>query len=468
VDEFGQLAKTTAENTKKINADAAADQADRLVQLRKEIKLAESELQGLTLKFTKQAEDQRQIRDDTRKSIDERIKANDKLGKILQKQAQEELAIANKRVRLAREELKINPENIEKKKALQDALNGVAEVEERINGIKSEQKVNEASLQEEREANLAQLEKIGLSEIQLAKKESEQKLNEQKRLIEKTVSNKKEQDRLIEKAEKQHQERLDKIDKEQKEKEKEERLKEQEKALEQYQLDKEFEQLRFEEKRERLKAQEQAIKNDAILTEEQKNKKLAELQEKSIAVEKSHAQARMAIQLDMASAIGGAIGQIGQLFEEGTAASKAAALAEIAIETGAGFVRGLSIAQQGAAATGPAAPFVMPIFYATQVASVLSAAAQAKKVLSAGGKSSGGGAGSIPTSTSASSPAASQAATAATSPSFNVVQGSQQNQLLGDVSEGVNRPTRAYVVGKDVSTQQEADRNRVSNAKLAG
>jgi hypothetical protein len=57
------------------------------------------------------------------------------------------------------------------------------------------------------------------------------------------------------------------------------------------------------------------------------------------------------------------------LYLKGTAAAKAAALAEIAIGSAIGLINGLDIAQKSAKG-GPAAAF-LPIFYATQVAAVL-------------------------------------------------------------------------------------------------
>ena len=104
---------------------------------------------------------------------------------------------------------------------------------------------------------------------------------------------------------------------------------------------------------------------------------------------------------EMASAVGSAIGALGGLLQEGTAAAKAAALAQIAIDTGVGFVQGLNIAQKSAAAAGPGAALAFPIFYATQVAAVLSAAAQAKQILGAGA----GGGGATPTATTPATPA---------------------------------------------------------------
>ena len=112
-------------------------------------------------------------------------------------------------------------------------------------------------------------------------------------------------------------------------------------------------------------------------------------------------EAMKVAKLGVTSAIGGAIGALGSLMAEGTAASKAAALAEIAISTGVGIVQGLDIAQKSAKAAGPAAALAFPLFYATQLAAVLGAAAQAKAVMGAGG----GGGNVTPPSTTSSTPA---------------------------------------------------------------
>lgn len=85
-----------------------------------------------------------------------------------------------------------------------------------------------------------------------------------------------------------------------------------------------------------------------------------------------------------ASNVANVIGQLAGLAKEGTATQKALALTEIAINTAVGFVQGLRIAQQSAAATGPGAAFAFPIFYAQQLAAVLGAAKQAKNILGSG------------------------------------------------------------------------------------
>ena len=173
-------------------------------------------------------------------------------------------------------------------------------------------------------------------------------------------------------------------------------------------------------------------------------------------IAKDELDAKVAMQFMLASQIGNALGNISQLFEQGTAASKAAALAEIVIGTGIGFIQGLDIAQKGAKAAGPAAPFAFPIFYATQIAAVLGAVGKAKNILSQvkGGSSSAGG--------SASAPQIPQAQ----SPDFNIVGGSDTNQLAGAIGQQEKKPIKAFMVSKDVSTAQEMDRNIIASASF--
>jgi hypothetical protein len=163
-------------------------------------------------------------------------------------------------------------------------------------------------------------------------------------------------------------------------------------------------------------------------------------------------EARRANQLTYVSAVGSAIGQLSGLFEQGTAAAKAAALAEIAINTGVGFVQGLDIAQKSAKAAGPGAAFAFPIFYATQVAAVLGAASRAKSILQSGNTSGGGG------SVSASAPAA-------MAPRFNVVGASPINQAA-QLMNREQAPIKTYVLSSDVSTAQALDRNKITSATL--
>jgi len=83
------------------------------------------------------------------------------------------------------------------------------------------------------------------------------------------------------------------------------------------------------------------------------------------------------------------------------------------------------------------------------IATTIAAAAQA--LSSMGGGSSGGSGGG-------------GGAAAAPPAQFNIVGQSSTNQLAGTIADRQQQPLRAYVVGNDVSTQQELDRNRIQNS----
>lgn len=141
----------------------AIEQADALVRLRNEVKLLEAGQKELQLTYQREAELQRQIRDDVRLTIEERIAANEELGRILEQQLEVELNVAQKRLELAEAEAARNSENIELQAEVLRARGELADVEERIIGQRSEQLVNEASLEKElfdlrEEIRLAELE----------------------------------------------------------------------------------------------------------------------------------------------------------------------------------------------------------------------------------------------------------------------------------------------------------------------
>ena len=127
----------------------AKDLADEIVNLRNEVMLAEAEQRLLQLTYQKEAEIQRQIRDDIRKTPEERKKANEKLGQILEQQLADELRLANERLRLAELVLSTDEDNIQFQVERTNALAEIADIEERITGQRSEQKTNEAALDQE-------------------------------------------------------------------------------------------------------------------------------------------------------------------------------------------------------------------------------------------------------------------------------------------------------------------------------
>jgi hypothetical protein len=198
----------------------------------------------------------------------------------------------------------------------------------------------------------------------------------------------------------------------------------------------------------------QQMQSDELLSIEQKTADAqTAINNKRIADETAVQDAIHAARVGNLSNLQSTIGKLGSLFEEGTAASKTAAIAEIAIGTGVGFINGLDIAQKSAKAAGPGAAFAFPLFYASQIAAVLASASQAKKILS-----TAKGGGSVPSVSPPSITSPSQP------PQFNVVGQGGVNQLAQSIGSQNNKPMRAYVVGGDVTTSQELERKRIKTA----
>jgi hypothetical protein len=169
VDSFKEGVKSFVETTKE-----AYNQADAIINLRNELIKLEAQQKLVQMTYQKEAEDQRQIRDDVRKTLAERIEANDKLGKILEEQSETERVIFQKRLDLANAELSINKTSIEAQAAVAAAKGELADLDERINGQKSEQLTNQAALEKELFDIQQELAKVGRSDRELELLELEQ------------------------------------------------------------------------------------------------------------------------------------------------------------------------------------------------------------------------------------------------------------------------------------------------------
>lgn len=169
VDSFKDGVKSFVETTKE-----AYNQADAITNLRNELIKLEAQQKLVQMTYQKEAEDQRQIRDDIRKTLAERIEANDKLGKILEEQSESERVIFQKRLDLANAELAINKTSVEAQAAVAQAKGELADLDERINGQRSEQLTNQAALEKELFDIQQELAKVGRSDRELELLELEQ------------------------------------------------------------------------------------------------------------------------------------------------------------------------------------------------------------------------------------------------------------------------------------------------------
>jgi len=129
--------------------EKSAEAAERLVAAELALTKAQRISKKVQLEYQKEAEKFRQIRDDTTQSIDDRIKANENLGKSLKKQSKEELALAQKALDVANLRIELEGETEDALNARGEAEAEIEDIKERITSQASEQIVNRVSLQKE-------------------------------------------------------------------------------------------------------------------------------------------------------------------------------------------------------------------------------------------------------------------------------------------------------------------------------
>ena len=129
-------------------AKSTYEAAAASVELNKRAEIAAVINQGLIEDYDRQAEQQRQIRDDTRNSLEQRIAANEKLGEILEEQRK--LMLENAAAIESAAQAQYDKNDSDKNYiALLQAKNEAAAIEAQIEGFRSEQLVNQAALEQE-------------------------------------------------------------------------------------------------------------------------------------------------------------------------------------------------------------------------------------------------------------------------------------------------------------------------------
>jgi len=445
VDYNKSIGETVTENNKSAQA---------LVKLRKEVKLAEADQRLLQLQYQKEAEVQRQIRDNVSLTMDERIAANEKLGQILEEQFAEEQALAEKKLELAELELSKNEENIDLQIAVTNAKTEMADLDERITGQRSEQLINLISLEKEQaEAIKATAEAEKQAAADVAKYQKERDVKKQgsadafQELLDRNLTN-------AQVAEKKIREEFKKmndvivqgivtgaITAEQ--------------AVTQTSL-------LGQEKRQALSDSAQAHTQadiDFLMMTMGKSKAFIEkhtAEELELIAHKNRvdlAEAQKTAQMKDAklqaglSAAKGVTDALGGLAKEGSKGAKAMALTGILIDTAKGI--------SGAISAGAGVPFPGNLVaIATGVTSVLAGIANAKKVFAKAG-GSGGGSESVNVSSGAS-----VAGSRANIPNIENINDSQLGQ------ETPTAPVQAYVVENDISDSQALQEELETQATL--
>ena len=161
VDEsFEKVSETITTYTKK-----TLDQAKAITATTKAAELAAVEFAKLNAQYLKDAEVQRQIRDDETKTFEERIEANKELDKILAEQQKAQKEQIQLQINSAQAQYDINASQ-ENLIALEQEKVAMLELEETITGQLSEQKTNQVALEKELLETQNELRAEGLTGIE--------------------------------------------------------------------------------------------------------------------------------------------------------------------------------------------------------------------------------------------------------------------------------------------------------------
>jgi hypothetical protein len=433
-DSFDEVAKSVSNYTKEVIKTAAAN-----VELANSAELAAARNQGLLEQFDFENEKLRQIRDEERNSVDDRIKANNDLRDNLAKQ--QKLMLENAQISLdaANAQLAKDKNNIEFKKAQIEAENELAAVKATIAGFESEFKANDLALDKE---------KIELTNSKL---ESEANLSiEKKRLNAEQI----ESDVL-------RLERMKEIDAEEQE-------------LQMARL-----QRILDEANEGTQAKVDAqIALDEFMAESDRTnlERATEIAEAEKGLEEQKRAQKEKTFNDLVT-IAGAESKLGKAI---LVAKQALALKEMIMEMKSTLfsakqtvtkatlkgTEGAADSAAGLAKTSAALPFPanipLIIGYVAQAVGIIgaikSAVGQAKSAASSVGASGGG--------TEISTPTASVGSAASLPPDLTSVSGTGENQLADIIAGQNQQPIQTFVVASEVTTAQSLERNIVDGATL--
>ena len=151
------------------------------------------------------------------------------------------------------------------------------------------------------------------------------------------------------------------------------------------------------------------------------------------------------------------VGGISGLLKEGTKGAKAAAMAQILIDTAKGISSAIAGATAAAAGTGPAAVISQPLFLAQMIGTVLTGIANAKATLGKvpGGGGGGGGTPSVSAGGSPNRPTGQQFESMIPQQLTETIESEQQDQTI-----------QAYVVENDISNAQALQEELETQATL--
>ena len=164
ISEVGQVVGGAVKGVQEISVKGAFEQAEAQTELKNSAEVAAAQQQLLLEGYDRQAEKLRQVRDEERNSIEDRIKANNELGDVLDKQEESMLKLADAQIASAQANFEAN-KSTENEVALIQALANRKAIEAQIEGFRSEQKINNLGLDRE---NLEMTQSLSDSEAKLS------------------------------------------------------------------------------------------------------------------------------------------------------------------------------------------------------------------------------------------------------------------------------------------------------------
>jgi len=413
VTEVANIAEIASENFSKVSIKAASETAKAYKAATDAAIIAQALAAKNIALFDRQAEQQRQIRDDANKSIKERQEANLKLGEILEKQEEALLKQAAAVEAGARAEVAKN-NSIDNRAALIAAEAASAQVLADIEGKRSEQKSNTNTLLLEEKGLITSVTNAeGERQKQQREFDAEQEVDPLVKLEKQKTAFELENEAILEDLEA--------------------------KRL----LYAEGTQQRVDAEQDYLNKK-QGIDNQLVANTKATNDQIK-------ANDQATADAKLGIQKASLDAASSAVDILAGFAEENKELQAASIIASNAIGIATNIIDTNAANAKLTLEAGVAAPALITanfIRMGTGIAASIAATAQGLSALGKGGDSSAGGAG---------------ATGGAEAPAFNLVEGSESNAIQNSI-QGQDNAVKAYVVSGEVTTAQSADRNIVEGS----
>jgi len=197
VDVANKTTEAFKETFEDVTVNSIIEQGKAITETKKNYEILALEQQRLIEQYDLEAETQRQIRDDVRLSIEERIAANNELANVLEKQTDAEKAAVQAQIDALTELEELEGKTNETKAQRFELETELLAIDAKVKGFQAEQLTNEAALQDEKIANLQELSDIGKSELDRQINDIEVQADQKRQLALRTISDQKELQKVL-------------------------------------------------------------------------------------------------------------------------------------------------------------------------------------------------------------------------------------------------------------------------------